>query len=269
MSDAQPTTRFQCTQCGGNLKPDQGQLFLTCPFCASTVYLDKSKVVFHWYVAPTLDESKARAALARWMSGNQTVKDLDKKSQVTEVAFEYFPLWFFRQQDAGGKERILLEPAAATAVTEVSHLQLPPGDLRKYEDRLDAQSHAPSVPLNAALEWAAQQSPAVKQNVVESALVHVPLFTFKYDFNGRTYTAVVDAASGKTLANIFPEKAEAPYQLVGGLAAATFLCLATFPVLGGFFDDGGTMIGFAVCSVLGIPAALGLMALAAYVSQKV
>lgn len=269
MSEAGPITKFQCTQCGGDLKPDQGQMFLTCPFCASTVYLDKSKVVFHWYVAPTLDETQARAALARWMSGNQTVKDLDKKSQITAVSFEYFPLWFFRQQDAGGKERILLEPAAATAITEVAHLQLPPGDLRKYEDRLDAQCHAPSVPLTAALEWAAEQSPATQQNIVESALVHVPLFTFKYDFNGRTYTALVDAASGKTLANIFPEKAEAPYQMVGGLAAAIFLCLATFPVMGGFFEEGGTLIGFAVCSGLGVPAALGLMALAAYVSQKV
>jgi hypothetical protein len=59
------------TMCG-ELHPDEGQIFLTCPYCGSTVYLDKSQVVFHWYLAPTLDETQARASLARWMSGSQT-----------------------------------------------------------------------------------------------------------------------------------------------------------------------------------------------------
>ncbi|TAK13183.1 MAG: hypothetical protein EPO32_06015 [Anaerolineae bacterium] len=268
MSEAKPTTRFQCTQCGGDLKPDQGQLFLTCPFCGSTVYLDKSKVVFHWYVAPTLDEAKARGALARWMSGNDTVKDLDKKATLDKVTFRYFPLWHFKQKDAGGKERIVLYPAAATSITEVAQMQLPPGDLRKYEDRLDNDAEPPTVPLEAALEWA-EHSPAHKETIVESAVVHVPLYRFKYSYEGQGYAAMVDAASGKVMANIYPEKAETPYQFVGGLAAIVFLGLATFPILGGFFGDGGTGIGFGICTGLGIPAALAIMALAAYVSQKV
>ena len=58
----------------------EGQVFVTCPFCSSTVYLDKSQVVFHWYLAPTLNESDAQGALRRWMAGNQTVKDLDQNS---------------------------------------------------------------------------------------------------------------------------------------------------------------------------------------------
>ncbi len=37
-------SRLQCTQCGGELHPDEGQLFVTCPFCNSTIYLDKSHV---------------------------------------------------------------------------------------------------------------------------------------------------------------------------------------------------------------------------------
>jgi DNA-directed RNA polymerase subunit RPC12/RpoP len=75
-------TRLSCTQCGGELHPDEGQAFLTCPYCGSTVYVDKSQVVFHYYLASTLDEAKGRGFLARWMAGNQTVKDLDQKSRV-------------------------------------------------------------------------------------------------------------------------------------------------------------------------------------------
>ena len=77
-----PQNVLNCTQCGGELHPDEGQLFLVCPFCSSAVYLDKSRVVFHWYLAPTIDEGKAAAALRRWMAGNQTVKDLDEKAQI-------------------------------------------------------------------------------------------------------------------------------------------------------------------------------------------
>ncbi len=89
-----PANVLNCTQCGGELHPDEGKIFLTCPYCSSTVYLDKSQVVFHWYLAPTLDEAKGRASLARWVSGNQTVKDLDKKSRLVGSSFEYFLLPF-------------------------------------------------------------------------------------------------------------------------------------------------------------------------------
>src|SRR5512145_734027 len=105
-----------CTQCGGELHPDEGQIFITCPYCSSTVYVDKSQVVFHWYLASTLDEEKARASLARWMAGNQTVKDLDRKARLVGHTFEYFPIWLFKRLSPGGKEEILIEPAAATSI---------------------------------------------------------------------------------------------------------------------------------------------------------
>ena len=269
MSDALPQSTFRCTQCGGELHPDEGQIFLTCPYCNSTVYLDKSKVVFHWYVNPTLDVDKARGSLARWMAGNHTVKDLDKKSNITSAQFGYFPLWYFKSKDDKGRERITLRPAAATTVTEISHMQLPAGDMRNYEDRLDSDSQSPSVPLDAALDWLSQDKQLDPGQLAETALVHVPIYTFKYDFNGRSYTALVEASGGGVMANIFPEKAEAPYRLVGGLTAATFLCLATLPVGGALIGDDAVFMGVAICIGVGIPAALFFMALAAWVSQKV
>src|SRR5512139_3989585 len=98
-----------CTQCGGELHPDEGQIFLTCPYCNSTVFVDKTQVVFHWYLAPTMDEGKARASLARWMAGNQTVKDLDKKARLVGQTFEYFPIWLFKRRNIQGKEEIVIE----------------------------------------------------------------------------------------------------------------------------------------------------------------
>jgi hypothetical protein len=290
-----PENQITCTQCGGELHPDEGQIFLTCPYCGSEVYLDKSKVVFHWYLAPTLDESKARGALARWMAGNQTVKDLDQKSKVTEVSFEYFPVWFFKRQMPGGREGVALVPAAATAVSEIRSLRLPAGDLRKYTSDIETLSHAPSVPLQTALAWVEAgngvQTPVLAPGgqpagsggrgpilppvqprgmVVEQSLVHIPLYTFKYAFNGHFYTAVVEGATGEVFANIYPAKAEAPYLAIGMLTALVFLCLATFPVMGAASNNSdGAIIGLGACAGAAIIAAPILFGLAAWVAAKI
>jgi predicted RNA-binding Zn-ribbon protein involved in translation (DUF1610 family) len=258
-----------CTQCGGELHADEGQIFLTCPFCGSSVYLDKSRVVFHWYIAPTLDEGEARASLARWMASDETVKDLDQKSSLTETIFEFFPMWYFKRRLADRREEILLAPAAATTVSEIMHMKLPPGDLRKYNDSLVSQAITPNVPLQTALEWAAARQ-VPRQEIEEQALVHVPLYTFKYIFQGVSYTALVEGASGGVFANIYPAKAEAPYHLAGWLTAIVFLCLALFPVFGGLAQgNNGFGIGVALCFGVSIIVVPALLALAAWVAAKV
>lgn len=271
-------TRLNCTQCGGELHPGEGQVFLTCPYCNTTVYLDKSRVVFHWYVALTLDEQQATAALYRWMSGSQTVKDLDKKARLVGHTFQYFPLWYFKWHE-GENEEITLQPAAATSVSELSHLQLPAGDLKTYNPDLDAQSAQPTVPLEAALEWLKGQSALADRNstdsglpgdLKETALVHVPLHFYQYSYGQEIYTAVVDAASGTVLANIFPPKAETPYRAVGLVTALVYLCLATFPLVGiASGDESGIAIGLALCSGLGLLAAPALFAWAFWVASKI
>jgi hypothetical protein len=265
-----PENVVTCAQCGGELHPDEGQIFLTCPYCSSTVYLDKSQVVFHWYLAPTLDEQKARGALASWMAGNQTVKDLDKKASVLGGSFEYFPLWLFKHRNPNRQEEIVLEPAAATSVSEIRSLDIPAGDLRKYDPALDSQAHPPSVPLQAALSWVKEHKGFPADEIVEKSLVHLPLYSFKYRYNEHEYTALVEAGTGGVFANIYPAKAEMPYRVVGGLTAAVFLCLATSPLIGAALRRGeGAAVGLLVFLCLVAIAAPLLFALAARVAAKI
>jgi hypothetical protein len=267
MSTPSISTLLNCTQCGGELHPDEGEIFVTCPYCGATVYLDKSQVVFHWHLAPTLNPQQAAAALARWMSGSQTVKDLDKKAHVSGYIFEYFPLWYFKVR-RGKDEKIELQPGAATSITELRRLTLPAGDLSKYDPALEAQSIQPTVPLPAARDWLLQGQAGAE--VRESALVHVPIYIFKYEFRGQAFTAVVEAATGAVLANIFPAKAEAPYLLAGGITAAVYLCLALVPAAGGAFSNsGGGAAAFGVAFVIGLIAAPFLFAFAVWVASKI
>jgi hypothetical protein len=259
---ASPATSLKCTQCGGELNPDEGQIFLTCPFCAATVYIDKTQVVFHWSLTPTLNAEQAASELRRWMSGSLTVKDLDKKAQVSGQEFQYFPLWFFKWRIPSG-EQVDLEPAAATSISELRTLVLPAGDLKPYDSALDTQAVEPSVPYDAARTWLNNNHPGAE--VRESALVHIPLYIFKYLYNNKGYTAVVEAATGRVLSNIYPAKPEAPYLTAGLLTAGVYLCLALACLAGGSL--GGLGIGLAV--LLGLAATPVLFFFAVWIASKV
>ena len=265
-----PTDEFRCAQCGGALHPDEGQLFLTCPFCGSAVYLDKSKVVFHWSLSRTVTPEAAAANLRRWMAGNQTVKDLDRKSKVVSTTFQYFPLWYVKEKDEDTqRERIWIEPAAATSISEIKSLEIPSGDLQKYDPALDSEAVAPTVPFPAMLKWLSARS-AHPHEIAEAALVHLPVYIFKYQFGGKTYTALVEGATGKVFANLFPAKAEAPYYLVAVVSTAGFLCLSSIPIIGYLTsEEAGLALGLLGCLVGGALFAIPVFALAAFVSAKV
>jgi hypothetical protein len=119
------------------------------------------------------------------------------------------------------------------------------------------------------LRWQAQVGTPTDQ-IREAALVHLPLFSFKYDYRGQTYTAVVEAASGRVLANLYPAKAEAPYRTVALATAFVFVCLASFPVAGGAFRTPGEVdLGLWICLAGGVVAGPAAFAAAAWVASRV
>jgi len=264
-----PTQTLTCSQCGGELHPDEGQIFLVCPYCGSTVYIDKSRVVFHWVLIPTLDQEKAKAELMRWMASNQTVKDLDRKATLTGVAFEYFPVWYFKRRQKDGRESIILQSAAATSTTEIKNLKLPAGDLQKYASSIDSQARLPTVPLEAAYTWLVQEG-TPRNEIVEQSLVHIPVYTFKYGYQGNPYTAVVEAGTGSVFANIYPAKSELPYRTMGLITALIFLCLGVVPLImtvGRGLE--GTGLGLLFCLGLGVIFVPVLFAIAAAIAARV
>jgi hypothetical protein len=123
--------------------------------------------------------------------------------------------------------------------------------------------------LQAALQWRSQLASGAGQ-VAEQSLVHIPLYNFKYTFQGRTYTALVEGATGSVFANIYPAKAEAPYRAIGCITALVFLCLALIPIIGAASEGGdGAGIGVAVCIGSGLIAAPILFGVAAWIAAKV
>lgn len=231
MTESSVATPISCGQCGAQLAVEHGALYVTCRFCGTTSFVDKTRSVFHYALRLTVNEEHALAALARWMAGNETVKGLDRKAKVAPPAFSYFPMWAVRVA-RGKEEHVLLKPAAALSVSELEQLTLPAADLEPYRADLDAKAVDPTVPYETMRQWLAENQRVQPEAVREASLVHVPIYSCKYSFDGRSYTAIVDAATGKVFANIFPSKWEVPYRMVSAVAFLAYFFAAFIPVIG-------------------------------------
>ena len=256
MTDQVAATSINCRQCAAPLAVEQGQPFVTCRSCGATNFVDKARAVFHYLVRPTVREDGARAALNRWMAGNATVKDLDRKSKIDSVSFEYFPMWLVRavvQRD----ERVLLKPAAALSVSELERLNIPPSDLVPFDSNAGGTIVAPSVPFETMQQWLIDDQHIAPENIREAALVHLPVYVCKYDFNKRRYTAMVDAATSKVFANIYPAKWEVPYVSIGVAAFVAFFVLSLLSL---FFNFGLFVIGAPLLAILFFSLAVSISA---------
>ena len=262
-------TDILCSQCAAPLHVEQGSLFVTCEFCGTTNFVDKSQSVQHYVVRETVAEPDAEAALRRWMAGNQTVKDLDQKAVIEQGTLQLFPLWLLRTEQHK-QETVFLQPAAATSVTELTELTIPASDLEPYDHTLDAAAVDPTVPLDTVKKWLADNKRIAAASIKEAALVHLPIYLFKYSFEGQGYTAVVDAATSKVFANVYPTKWEAPYYGLGAIGCALYFLAAFIPLIGFFNGNGsGFLTGILIYFVVAIILAIPIFGAAAYISAKV
>lgn len=262
-------TQILCYQCSAPLPVEQGMQLIVCEYCEATNAVDKSRVVLTYAVRQTLREEEARAALRRWMAGNDTVKELDKKATIESLTLQLFPLWQVRA-DVDGVEKIFLEPAAATSIAEVKQLTIPAADLEPFDAAFDDIAIEATVPHSAMQTWLQRDYQVAAAQIRESSLVYLPLFVARYTFQGERFTAVVDAASGRVLASLFPEKWELPYRGLAAVAFALNFIIALIPLFGamtgGTAGFAGAMVIYLVAVVL---AALPVFAAAAVISARV
>lgn len=263
---------IKCTQCGADVAVQQDETFIDCPFCGSALYLDKKKVVFHYVINSNFKPNEAEGNLKRWMAGNHTVKDLDSKAVMGKSKFYYFPVWYFKVKDAAG-DKIFIQPAASTSVSEIKKISIPAGALKFYEKNLynDDDMVPPDVLLDSARTWL-QSTGVSTDNIAEAALVHIPFYQFSYTYLNQSYTAVVEASSGQVFANIYPAKSEAPFKIVFGVSIAAFIITTILCYIIGFVLSHGRE-GFVNAEVFKIFAyalvAVPLIGMAYFIAKKV
>lgn len=269
MIEIEASTQLLCQQCAAPLAVEQGAKYATCEFCGTVNFVDKSQAVLHYAVRPTLDETQAAAALRRWMAGNQTVKGLDAAAKIESQIYQLFPMWLVRATK-GDAEAVYLKPAAALSIVELGNLRLPASDLEPYDRALDADAAKPTVPVTAVHAWLAENENVAVGAIRELSLVHVPIYQFKYAYEGQSYTALVDAAAGQVFAAIYPEKFELPYVSIGGFGCLAYFLAALIPILS-YTVFGRTIgLGLGLLIYLGVAIALAvpIFSAAAAVSRR-
>lgn len=260
------TLSFPCTQCGAGVNVPEGEVFLTCAHCASALYLDRGEMVLHYLVARTLDAPRALNTLKRWMASAGTAKDLDRKAEIEQPVLRYFPLWRFKIADRRG-EQVQVEPAKPETLPLLEGLTIPPGELRFYSPDFAPYLVQPTVSYEAASKRLLKgQDPAAK--VREAALVHVPVYLFRYRYRDQTYNAAVDAASGGVFASLYPVRRELPYRATATVTLVAFL-LAAFSLyfLLPLMDDNLTFAYSLRCGIQ-LLVAVPLFLLARLVARK-
>lgn len=269
MAESFIATQINCGQCGSLLPVEHGSQFVTCVYCGTTSFVDKARAVFHYAVRSTVREEDALSALRRWMAGNETVKDLDKKAQIQRPTFDYFPMWMVTAK-RGEQEQVYLKPAAALSVSELERLTVPAADLQPYDHHLEAAAVTPTVPYETMVQWLVDDHALQPEALREVALVHLPIYQCKYGFDGRRYTAIVDAATSRVFANIFPSKWETPYRAIGAAAFLAYLVAALIPLTGYLLGAGaGLATGVVVYLALAVALAVPIFIAATVVSAKV
>ncbi len=262
-------TEILCQQCTAVLRVEQGSQIAVCEYCGATNVVDKSQVVLHYVVRETVRENDAASALRRWMGGNATVKNLDKKATIQAPEFQLWPMWLVRA-DVRGAEKVFLKPAAAVTVLDLTQMTIPASDLESFDYSLNTDALEPTVPVNAVKNWLTADNNINSSAIKETSLVHLPVYIFTYAFAERTYTAVVDAATGKVFADLFPSKQEVPYRAIGGIGCLLYFCAALVPLTGYMTGDivglGGGLVIYLIASVV---MAVPIFAIAAYVSAKI
>ncbi|TRZ66292.1 hypothetical protein D4R20_00765 [bacterium] len=217
------SNKIICPQCAGENEIQTDDKFVTCSFCGSAIFVDKSKIVNHYVVVPNFNKEQAEGNLRRWMAGNFQSKNLDRDSKISAEYFYYFPLWYFKTQEGAG-DKIYLQPAYSTSVSEIKNIQIPAGNLKPFNAKeVDIKEFiSPDVLYDSAKAWL-EQSGVNSESVSESNLVHIPFFQFYYNYKGSQYTAMVEASSGKVYANHWPAKSEIPFKLLFALSIITFI----------------------------------------------
>jgi hypothetical protein len=211
-----------CTQCGAAIEPRADERLLECPFCSTALVLDGSTTLFHEMMLPTIAVEQVAAHLRRFLAGDSTVADLDRRARLEEVSLEYFPFWAFTVATESG-EKVVLQPAAPSSLQGLQGLELPAGTTRPMtgDSAAGVPVVDPEVPAETAHEWLRSrlgEGVAVRRTV----LYHLPMYRTPYSWQGRTYQAAVDAVSGKVFPADYPSKAESPFVLVAVLALLVF-----------------------------------------------
>jgi len=191
---------IDCTQCGAELNPHKHEIFYSCPYCESTLFIQKGRSVQNFFVPRRVTVRDLTSILSTWLAQNELNEDI---SVVSRSPF-YFPFWYFQ---FGGAENHLV-PANSSEVEEVKRIDLPPVNLQQFSTKEMSKANLvqPQFLHDVALEKVIKDTSSSPSQLVSSSLIYLPLWNVSYAYGSdpAIYTAVVEGTAGAVYANVIP-----------------------------------------------------------------
>jgi hypothetical protein len=226
---------LSCPQCGGAVPLRGESIFLDCPYCDSALYVEADTLYRRTVLAPALRSwHEARACVEEWAGREHGRRGVTAMQEVMDgllrPEMRYFPVWVLRTKHGG----VHVEPAAVTAAMEMWKLDIEAGRIMATPLR-DEALPMPEVPRQAALAWAARRGvdPAT---IAEIGLAYVPVYVLHCSHEGELFTVVVEASTGRVLADTPPPTLGLSWRTISYLSCVAFLVAGSISgVLGGIY----------------------------------
>lgn len=230
-----------CPQCGGAVPLRGESIFLDCPYCDSALYVEADTLYRRTVLAPALRSwDEARARVEEWAGREHGRRGVTAMQEVMDgllrPEMRYFPVWVLRTKHGG----VHVEPAAVTAATEMWKLDVEAGRIMATPLG-DEALPMPEVPRQAALAWAARRGvdPAM---IAEIGLAYVPVYVLHCSHEGELFTVVVEASTGRVLADTPPPTLGLSWRTISYLSYGAFLAAGAI--------SGVLRATFTICALL-------------------
>lgn len=186
-----------CSQCGAKIEIYKDKKFLTCPYCRSSLILERDRTFECLFLEHSKNDIWASGALLSRLkqSGIRSVpKDI-------KIDFRYFPVWHITFHDGTTKT----QPGAKTIHTEISSVKIPAGDLKHFEEgRFPHEKVSPpTIKQEMASLWTRDLGES-DRNVERLWLVYLPIYFMDFKLDGAVHHALLAGESTRIYSDTLP-----------------------------------------------------------------
>jgi hypothetical protein len=248
------TAAVACPYCGGAVEAREGESVVTCPYCGTAFTLSGGEVGEHLMGSVNYTPQQVFEIFKLWaVRAPEAPNDLPEKAELGEWRLDFHPYYVYEVVGVFAGERaaaVVAVPAnRALRGTALERLKMGLAGKVHFSWRLAERAGGRVVPVDvapeeadrAALPLAARQVAArlakrlgraaaggfERLEKMERKLVHAPVYTCLYSYNGRAYRFLADASDSRILYAEVPVEAKFRAAALAGGGASFALAAAS------------------------------------------
>ncbi|GAB4245933.1 MAG: hypothetical protein Kow00129_06050 [Thermoleophilia bacterium] len=236
-------SRAGCPQCGASVVVPRERRFFVCPWCGSILSPSGGPRAYELWQRVTLDASAAESSVRRWLAGPELPRRAERKALLQVQPMRWVAFLRIRRDGPD-----VVEPLGEIRAAEAVELSALPAVWLPEGERPDRRPEEPARRQEEATEVqeALARLPELDSTVSEVLIEHRAYYPVEYVYEGRPFSAVVDAGTGIVVAARLPAVEE--------FAGSGYLAVATAGILfaGAVLLPGGLAVrlGFVVVTAL-------------------